>query len=87
LNKVYFVDKIIFGKLNYNVKVTNFQDNKDFYEARAKEVIDFCEQRKISYHIKYGTQKVDNKKTEKIFRKNNSPVPSLVQKQLCYVRE
>jgi len=87
LNKVYFVDKIIFGKLNYNVKVTNYEDNKDFYEARANEVIDFCEQRKINYHIKYGTQKVDNKKTEKIFRKNNSPAQSLVQNQLCYVRE
>lgn len=87
LEKIYFVDKIIFGKLNYNVKVTNYEDNKDFYEARAEEVIDFCEKRKISYHIKYGTQKVDNKKTEKIFRKNNSPAPRLVQKQLCYINE
>lgn len=67
LGKIDFVDKIIFGKLNYNVKVTEFQDNKDFYQERALEVIDFCEKNNIGYHIKYGTQKEDNKKTEEIF--------------------
>lgn len=67
LEKINFVDKIIFGKLNYNVKVIEFQDNKDFYQERALEVIDFCEKNNIGYHIKYGTQKEDNKKTEEIF--------------------
>jgi len=72
LAKINFVDKIIFGKLNYNVKVTEFQDNKDFYDDCAKIVINFCEKNNIGYHIKYGTQKKDNKKTEKIFVKNIS---------------
>jgi len=70
LAKINFVDKIIFGKLNYNIKVTEFQDNKDFYDGCAKIVINFCEKNNIGYHIKYGTQKKDNKKTEKIFRKD-----------------
>lgn len=69
LEKISFVDKIIFGKLNYNVRVSSYQDNKEFYEEHANIVIDFCAKRNIEYHIKYGTQKKDNKKTEKIFRK------------------
>ncbi|MCX6739622.1 MAG: radical SAM protein [Candidatus Parcubacteria bacterium] len=68
LEKIDFVDKIIFGKLNYNVKVTQFQDNKDFYDNCASVVTDFCTQNNISYHIKYGTAKKDNFKTEKIFK-------------------
>jgi len=69
LEKINFVDKIIFGKLNYNVRVSDYQDNKDFYEEYANTIIDFCEKCKIDYHIKYGTKKKDDKKTEKIFRK------------------
>ena len=74
LDKIKFVDKIIFGKLNYNVKVTEFQDNKDFYEDCANTVIEFCKQNGIDYHIKYGTKKVDDKKTEKLFRVSESGV-------------
>lgn len=69
LKKISFVDKIIFGKLNYNVKVPNSQDNKDFYNKCANTVIDFCEKHKIEHRIKYGTKKKDNRNTEKIFRK------------------
>jgi len=69
LDKISFVDKIIFGKLNYNVKVTEFQDNKNFYDECANTVIDFCQRNGIEYHIKYGTQKKDNKRTEKIFKR------------------
>lgn len=69
LEKINFVDKIIFGKLNYNVKVSNFQDNSDFYNNCANIVIDFCGKYKIDYHIKYGTKRKDDKSTEKIFRK------------------
>ncbi|MDP2709154.1 MAG: radical SAM protein [bacterium] len=69
LNKLDFVDKIVFGKLNYNVKVSEFQDNKEFYNDCANTVVDFCDKRNIEYHIKYGTAKKDNKVTEKIFKK------------------
>ena len=66
LNKIKFVDKIIFGKLNYNVKVIEFKNNKDFYDKCANIVIDFCKKNDIEYHIKYGTQKKNDKQTEKI---------------------
>ncbi|MBU3918871.1 radical SAM protein [Patescibacteria group bacterium] len=67
LSAVKFVDKIIFGKLNYNIKVTEFQNNKEFYDNCADFVINFCEKNKIEYHIKFGTRKKYNKKTEKVF--------------------
>jgi len=69
LEKVSFVDKIVFGKLNYNVKTGQFKNNIEFYDECAQTVIDFCEERGIEYHIKYGTQKKDNKRTVSIFNK------------------
>lgn len=70
LAKISFVNKIIFGKLNYNAKSSQFitNENKGFYEQCAQEVISFCKERGINYHIKDGTLKKDNKKTEEIFR-------------------
>jgi len=68
LEKIKFVNKIIFGKLNYNVKTSEFDDNKNFYQECADLVVNFCEKNNIDRHIKYGTQKKDDKKTEKIFR-------------------
>jgi len=67
LKEISFVDKIIFGKLNYNVRVSEFRDNEEFYNDCANTVIDFCNKNNIEYHIKYGTAKRDNAKTEKIF--------------------
>lgn len=67
LGSVKFVDKIIFGKLNYNVKSTQFKNNSVFYEKCAEKVIYFCKKNNIEYHIKFGTQKVYNDKTEKVF--------------------
>jgi len=81
LNEVKFVDKIIFGKLNYNVKVTEFQNNKEFYDVCANVVTEFCKQYGIDYHIKYGTQKKDNKKTEAIFRRTENALNAIQ----CYL--
>ena len=68
LQEVSFVDKIIFGKLNYNVKVSNFEGNKSFYDNCAEQVVNFCDKHGIDCHIKYGTKKSDNKSTEGILR-------------------
>ena len=68
LEEISFVDKIIFGKLNYNVKSSQFGTNSSFYQECSKKLIGFCEDNGIDYHIKYGTQKKDNRKTDKIFR-------------------
>ena len=70
LKEISFVDKIIFGKLNYNVESAQSGYNGDFYQNCANIVIEFCRKNDIEYHIKYGTQKKDNRKTEKIFAKN-----------------
>lgn len=56
LETVSFVDKIVFGKLNYNVKTSEFKYTKEFYNSLASSVIKFCKKNKISYHIKQGTQ-------------------------------
>lgn len=84
LKSVFFVDKIIFGKLNYNTKSSQFTETNNFYKNCADTVIDFCKNKGlyrkeastfrynkgIEYHIKHGTQEKNNKKTEKIFVKN-----------------
>ena len=56
LESVSFVDKIVFGRLNYNVKSSEFKYSKEFYNKLALSVINFCKRNRISYHIKQGTQ-------------------------------
>ena len=55
LEEVSFVDRIIFGRMNYSKEVTAFADYKQFYNECATRVIQFCNQHDISYHIKDGT--------------------------------
>lgn len=55
LNEVSFVDCIIFGRMNYNKAVTAYENRKQFYNDCSKEVIEFCNDRGIRYHIKNGT--------------------------------
>lgn len=56
LEAVSFVDKIIFGRTNYSRKVTGgYPEHKKFYNEKAAEVIRFCEDHKIAYHIKEKT--------------------------------
>ena len=55
LEKISFVDEIIFGKLNYNSKVGAFAHAKQFYNSQANVVMEFCQRNKIQYHIKTGT--------------------------------
>lgn len=83
LKEVSFVDKIIFGKLNYNVDASQsgFRGSKEFYEAQANEVVDFCREHCIEYHIKFGTQKRGNEATGKIFVRNTM----IIQKVMCAV--
>ena len=71
LESVSFVDKIIFGKWNYNTKASNFREKIDFYEQCAKQVIDFCSDHDIDYHIKYGTRKEDDRRTQGVLNSKN----------------
>jgi len=55
LNAVGFCDKIIFGRLNYNKKVSEYKDYKKFFNDCAQTVIDYCNENNKAYHIKVGT--------------------------------
>jgi DNA repair photolyase len=67
LESISFTDKIVFGKLNYNVKSNTFKDNEVFYENCAKEVVNFCKKEGITHHIKFGTRQRDIPQTATIF--------------------
>ncbi|CAB1254151.1 Radical SAM protein [Ruminococcaceae bacterium BL-6] len=55
LEAVNFVDKIIFGRMNYSKSVTTYKEHKKFFNEKAAEVIQFCDMKGINYHIKSGT--------------------------------
>ncbi len=55
LERISFVDKIIFGRTNYNTEVTKYKNHKQFYNSLAQQVIDFCDSQGISYYIKNKT--------------------------------
>lgn len=55
LEAVSFVDRIIFGRTNYNKRVSSYPNSKQWYADRAREVMDWCESRGIECYIKKGT--------------------------------
>ena len=55
LESVSFVDRIIFGRTNYSKEVSAYTAHKHFYNECAAEVVQFCQERNISYHIKEKT--------------------------------
>lgn len=62
LEKISFVKKIIFGKLNYRRLIeANYncgqvwKNSKDFYREMVQRLINFCKKNNIKYHVKYGT--------------------------------
>lgn len=55
LDSISFVDKIIFGRLNYNAKVSEYKEAKTFFNNLSQEVINFCTLHNKQYHIKNGT--------------------------------
>ena len=55
LEAISFCDKIVFGRLNYNKRVTEYKQHKQFFNELAKQVIVFCEKEGKEYHIKDGT--------------------------------
>lgn len=55
LEAVAFCDKIIFGRLNYNKKVSEYKDYKAYFNELAEHVITYCGANGKQYHIKDGT--------------------------------
>lgn len=56
LEAVSFCDKIIFGRLNYNKRVSEYKDHKKFFNELAEQTIEFCQKNNKQYHIKKGTK-------------------------------
>ena len=56
LEQVSFVNKVVFGRMNYNAKVTEYlKGDPDYYNRCAKLVEDFCAKNEIECYIKNGT--------------------------------
>ncbi len=55
LESISFADKIIFGRTNYNKKISEYKDQKEFYNNLAYKTIDYCKQNNKEYHIKEKT--------------------------------
>jgi len=55
LEAVGFCDKIIFGRLNYNKRVSEYKDFKRFFNDCAYKVTKYCQENNKDYHIKKGT--------------------------------
>tara|TARA_Y100001933_G_scaffold255435_1_gene298505 strand:- start:46 stop:822 length:777 start_codon:yes stop_codon:yes gene_type:complete len=55
LEKIKFVDKIIFGRTNYNKRITEYKNHKAYYNELSKMVTGFCHNNGIAVHIKKGT--------------------------------
>ena len=55
LEEIAFVDKIIFGRTNYSKEVSSYVGHKKFYNDCALQVMKFCDEHKITCHIKRGT--------------------------------
>lgn len=55
LEAVAFTDRIIFGRTNYSKTANAYKGHRHFYNVCAAEVIDFCQERGIAYHIKEKT--------------------------------
>ncbi len=68
LERLSFVDKIIFGKMNYNASIKAYENNEEFYKNCSQKVIDFCTKKKIKIHIKEGTPTNYCNQTEEIFK-------------------
>lgn len=60
LTSIGFVDKIIFGRLNYNPAVSAYKNHRSSFNNLARIVMDFCKNRKIQYHIKKSTLTEEN---------------------------
>lgn len=81
LKKISFVDKIVFGRLNYNPLVSDYKDCKNFYNTSSEQVMAFCKSNNIRFHIKKGTytQQI-NKNKKGIFENKPNRYKDLVLK-------
>ena len=56
LDRINFVDYIVFGRLHYNKLVSQFKNYKEYYNELAVFVEEYCKKHRIKCHIKNGTK-------------------------------
>ena len=56
LDKINFVNYIVFGRLHYNKLVSQFKGYKEYYNGLAIFVEEYCKKHNIRCHIKNGTK-------------------------------
>ena len=71
LEHVEFVDKIVFGRWNYNKTIDAYSDVTQFYTQCSDTVIEFCRERDIEFHIKEKTPR-SSEDTRTLFRSEQS---------------
>ena len=64
LSETAFADKIIFGRLNYSVKASEFKYAREFYNSCSEIVAEFCDENSIEYYIKDGTYTDSDRRSE-----------------------
>ena len=55
LDQIRFVDKIVFGRTNYNKAVTNYANHNQFYKDTSLIVESFCTRNSIKFILKRKT--------------------------------
>lgn len=55
LQSVSFVDRIVFGRANYNKEASAYPHVREWYNSCVEEVLAFCDANGIDVHIKKGT--------------------------------
>lgn len=58
LEKITFVDRIVFGNTHCDKRTTAFVEHEDTYRTSAEKVKAFCGKHKIECHIKKGNGEV-----------------------------
>lgn len=68
LEKLKFVDKIIFGSWNYNPQASAYKNRKKFYLECANSLKKFCKENGIEYHVKIKGREFEEFKNTEIFK-------------------
>ena len=55
LDAVSFVDRLVFGRMNYSKDANSYKEHRRFYNECAAKVMAFCEESGIACHIKDKT--------------------------------
>lgn len=55
LKRIAFVNKIVFGRMNYNKRVSEYKDYQRFYNETTETVAEFCKKNNIELYIKEKT--------------------------------